>query len=529
MSFLKSCFKFLGLVFLVFNLFSCSTEVNDNKYVIANISEPARTLLPADSYESSGYKIINLLFSGLFSYDESGNMINEVAKSVNTQDNKYYIVKIRSDIKFSDGSKLKAHNFVNAWNYAVKQKLSLSDFFSDIKGYPKAGENFEKLSGLKIIDDYTFSIDLKYPVYDFIYKLGYLAFYPMHDKAFKDIELYGNYPIGNGPYKFPNEKAWVHNKSITLIPNNYYKGHKKSKNQGIIFNVYQILNTAYADLLSGQLDVLESIPTEQLNNYHNDLNDRFIDKNSNTITYLSINVNSDHFKLDKEGILRRKALSMAINREEVSRIIFYNTKKPAKDFVTFVEYNDNLKGNKVLKFNPQEAKKFWKEANKISRFDDTFTISYNSEGDHQEWINAICNQLRNNLGIKVIANAYPDFKSFLSDVKSKKIKYAFRSAWSADYPSASTFLAKYLSYTLDFTNSVSYKNIKFDNLFKNAIGSVNFAKYKYYINLCQEVLLKDLPDIPLFYGMINGGFSKNVKNVKFGWDSMPLYYNIIKE
>src|SRR5690606_39788826 len=45
----------------------------------------------------------------------------------------------------------------------------------------------------------------------------------------------------------------------------------------------------------------------------------------------------------------------------------------------------------------------------------------------------------------------------------------------------------------------------------------------------QEVLLKDLPAIPLWYQNAVGGWSENVDNVEFGWNSVPLFEEITKD
>jgi oligopeptide transport system substrate-binding protein len=41
--------------------------------------------------------------------------------------------------------------------------------------------------------------------------------------------------------------------------------------------------------------------------------------------------------------------------------------------------------------------------------------------------------------------------------------------------------------------------------------------------------MKDLPAIPLWYANSSGGSSDKVSNVQIGWDSNPLYYEVIKK
>jgi len=43
-------------------------------------------------------------------------------------------------------------------------------------------------------------VKLLRPQADFALQLGYIAFYPLPDKAFTDIKAYGQSPISDGPY-----------------------------------------------------------------------------------------------------------------------------------------------------------------------------------------------------------------------------------------------------------------------------------------------------------------------------------------
>ena len=44
----------------------------------------------------------------------------------------------------------------------------------------------------------------------------------------------------------------------------------------------------------------------------------------------------------------------------------------------------------------------------------------------------------------------------------------------------------------------------------------------------QEVLFQDLPAIPLWYSNVTGGSATTVSNVEFGWNSVPLLYQVHK-
>lgn len=528
-------FKKLIFFALIFNLLSCNISNNNltGEYIITNGVEPASLLIPSDTSEYGGTAIIGLIFSGLTYYDEYGNSKLDLAESITTDDNQKYIVKIKDNVKFSDGSEIKAQNFVNAWNLAVNQRYRESSYLSYIKGYPEKNESFTNLDGLQIIDDKTFSIELKQPVNDFDIQLGQIVFYPLPDIAFKDINKFGENPIGSGPYKLLD---WKHNLELVLVKNDYYQGPRESQNAGIKFVFYPQIRAAYADLLSGQLDILDDITDENINNADIDLDHRIIKKPTAKLYSMEINVNVNHFKNNEEGRLRRKAISMSIDRKEISDIIFKDLHLPAVDFTSPLlnGYDPNIKGADVLKFNPKLAKKLWLQANAISNFRGVFTLSYSSEDDDQVWVDAVCNQLGNNLGIKARGLRYPDAKSLLEDKRKRRIKLASKRVWFADYPSLFNFLNPIFSTVAkgyenkSGTNNVDYSNDDFDKLMY--LASIAQSKQESYnlINKAQEILMNDLPAIPLWYVGSLIGFSKNVSNVKLDWKGYPIYYLIKK-
>ena len=182
----------------------------------------------------------------------------------------------------------------------------------------------------------------------------------------------------------------------------------------------------------------------------------------------------------------------------------------------------------MLEYNPEEAKRLWAEAEEIAPFEGEFTISYNADGGHQAWVDAVANSIRNTLGIEATGNAYPDFKSLRDDVTNRTIDGAFRTGWQADYPSLGNFLGP-LYGTGAGSNDGDYSNEEFDKLLSEAAnaGDIDAASESY--KQAQEILLEDLPAIPLWYANVNGGSADTVDNVVFSWKSMPVYTQITKQ
>lgn len=509
--------------------------------ITTNGSEPENPLIPTNTNEVGGGKILDEIFAGLIYYDADGKPVNDVAEEITTEDPQHLTVKIKEGLKFTNGEEITADNFIKAWNYGAQaENAQLSGyFFEDIEGFindPGDPNNPDDdifgaqgdLAGLKQVDDYTFTIELNKPASDFALRLGYSAFYPLPDVAFEDIDAFGQNPIGNGPYKIDGDDAWQHDVQIDLVRNDDYDGGRKAANGGLSIIFYATQEAAYADLLSNEVDVIDAIPTNSLQVFTDELGDRAVNQPSAVFQSFTIGQFLPHFS-GEEGQLRRQALSMAINREEITETIFSGTRTPAADFTSPVidGWSDSVPGSEVLEYNPDEAKKLWAEADAISPWDGEFKIAYNADGGHDAWVDAVSNSIKNTLGIEASGDPYPTFQDLRTKINDRTITTAARSGWQADYPGLYNFLGP-LYATGAGSNDGDYSNPEFDDLIKAGISNPDPAAQIEDFTKAQEVLFQDLPAIPLWYSNVTGGFGESVDNVTFGWNSVPLYYEITK-
>ncbi|WP_369635556.1 ABC transporter substrate-binding protein [Nocardia sp. JMUB6875] len=502
---------------------------DDSGLVTVNGGEPQRPLVPTDVNENMGGRVTDRLWAGLKYYDVNGTARDEVAQSIETTDRQHYKIKIK-DWKFTDGTPVTAKSFVDAWNYgALSTNGQLQNWaFEGIAGYDDVQANPPKaqtMSGLKVIDDKTFTVDLTSPSIDFELKLGFAPFYPMPDAFFKDPKKFGEAPISNGPYKF---STWEHNVKIEVLPNPDYHGGRPAKNKGLRFVMYQSYDTAYADLLQGNLDALDIIPDTALSTYEKDLGDRAIHKPIAYSQHIGIQPTVPHFA-GEEGVLRRKAISMAINRDQIAQNIFHGTRVPCQDFTAFTlpGFKKDLPGSEVLKYNPDEAKKLWAQANAISPWSGTYQIAYNADGGHQAWIEAVANSVKNTLGIDSVGVPYPTFKNIRDEITNKTVGKAFRYGWQGDYPSMFEFLtALYL--TGSGTNNTQYSNPEFDKLLNQAQGAPTPDAAYNILAQAQQLLFKDMADIPIFDYNVAAGRSDKVKKAEVSWSGLFDFENIEK-
>ncbi|MGH3632765.1 MAG: peptide ABC transporter substrate-binding protein, partial [Mycobacterium sp.] len=300
------------------------------------------------------------------------------------------------------------------------------------------------------------------------------------------------------------------------------------QNKGVRFVLYANLDTAYADLLSANLDVLDSIPPSLLPVYRKDLGDHAITAPAAVNQTIDTPLRLPHLG-GEEGRLRRLALSAAINRPQICQQIFSGTRAPAREFTasSLPGYDPNIEGNDALNFDPDTARRLWAQADAISSWTGRYTIAYNADGSHQDWVDAVANSIKNVLGIDVAGAPQPTFAGFRTQITDRTITTAFRAGWQGDYPSMLEFLQP-LFVTGAGANDVGYSNLQFDAALADAEAATSLPQSYALSNYAQRTLLRDMPVIPLWYTVSVAGHSSAVSRVVLTWNGLPDYEHIVK-
>jgi len=121
----------LAVLLAAASLTGCGVGSVRTDVVIVNAGEPQNPLIPTNTNDSNGGRIVDRLFAGLMSYDAKGAPTLEVAQSIETTDDVNYRITLKPGWAFSDGSPVTAHSFVDAWNYgALSTNAQLQQSFS---------------------------------------------------------------------------------------------------------------------------------------------------------------------------------------------------------------------------------------------------------------------------------------------------------------------------------------------------------------------------------------------------------------
>lgn len=488
------------------------------------IGEPQNPLVPGNTTESEGDQVVNSLWTGLVTYSPEGEVTYDgVAESITSDDNTTWTVTLKDGWTFHDGSPVNAQSFVDAWNYTAYSPNAQggAGYLSRIAGYedlqgpvdeatgePAGDPAATEMSGLSVVDDTTFTITLSSAFAQWPAVVGYNPFYPLPPSFFEDPEAFGTQPIGNGP--FQAESEFVPGEGITLTRYEDYAGENAAQAEGVEYRVYAEVGTAYTDTQDGNLDIVDVIPPDALATAEDEFGDRFIRTESSQITYIGFPTYDQRYADPRV----RQAISMAIDREAISEAIFEGTRTPADSFIAPVVEGYREGACEYCVLDVERANDLLDEAG----FDRSQPVDlwFNSGAGHDAWMEAVGNQLRENLGVEFVLQGNLDFAEYLPLGESKGFTGPYRYGWSFDYPSADSYLTPLLVPSAQppaGSNYSFYDNPEVTELLLQGDQASTPEDAIEAYQAAEDLVVQDMPMAPLFFTEIQSVHSENVENV----------------
>ncbi len=488
------------------------------------IGQPENPLVPGNTNETEGGQVLDSLFTGLVQYDAETNeaVFTGVAASIESDDKQTWTVTLNEGWTFHDGTDVTAQSFVDAWNYTAYSPNAQGNsyFFANVAGYgdlqAETDDNdvviappvAEQMSGLRVVDDLTFEVELTSPYAQWPTTVGYTAFFPLPEAFFADPEGFGEQPIGNGP--FQADEPFVPDEGITLTKYEEYAGDEPANADSVEYVVYAEQETAYTDLQGGQVDIMDTLPPDAIASAPDEFGDRYIETAQGDITSLGFPTYDQRFADPNV----RKAFSMAIDRQAISDAIFNGTRTPATSFISPVVKGHRDDACEACELNVEEANSLLDEAG----FDRSQPVDlwFNAGAGHEGWMEAVGNQIRENLDVEFQLRGDLQQSEFLPLKDAKVLTGPFRDAWVMDYPVAENFLGPlYSSAALPpaGSNYTFYSNPEFDALLVEGNSASNDEDAIAAYQAAEDILLEDFPSAPLFYRLNQGAHSENVENV----------------
>lgn len=459
------------------------------------VTDPIQTV---PGRQTVAYDLNMAVWSPLTWVDADGELSYLAAESIESDDATTWTVTLRDGWTFHDGTPVTAQSYVDSWNAVAygPDAFENSGQLAGIAGYddlnPAKGKpKTTTMSGLKVTGDLTFTVTLDGPDGQFPLQVsqGQTAMYPMPASALEDMDAYNSHPIGNGPFAVVGD--YVENEPIETGAYADYQGPEPTVDS-ISFVPYADTTTAYTDVQAGNIDVA-SVPAARLPQAPTDFGDRLYTFDAAGISYLGLPLWDERY----QDVRVRQAISMAIDRETINRVVYGGLYTPATAFTPAVEAGtpEGICGE-FCEYDPEAAKSLLDEA---GGFDGTIDIYYPGGNGLDELYKAIANQLRQNLGVEAVATPSSDWAEFSETRTNGDIDGPFFSRWGALYPSQQNTLRSFYVEGGGCPNCIPYYEDDVADLIADADAESDSEAAAEAYAAVQERILEDFPAPPLFF------------------------------
>lgn len=486
-------------------------ETDGGEFSMASC-EP-QNLLPPNSTEVCGAQILSFLFTGLVEYDPDTGEVAEgegVAESIESEDQTTWTITIKDDYTFHDGEPVTAESFVNAWNWMADPENEQAGIdFLDTAGFVGLEDvvagDADELSGVTVVDDTIIEVELAAPFSPFPEMMGYTAFYPLPESFYEDPGTFEDAPVGNGPYMMDGE--WERGQQVALQRYEDYAGTPGNAER-VEIRIYAEEATAYRDLQAGNLDILAGVmrvPPEQIEAAETEFGEDFFTSETSSFSYLGFPLYDEQWQDPN----LRKAISLAIDRQAIIDAIYAGSYDPAGAVISPVLVEAHRPAAcDVCEHDPERAQELYAQTDGV---EEPLQLWFNSGAGHEEWIQAVANQLRDTLGITDVEFQSLEFADYLGALEGGTIDGPFRLGWSLSYLSPQYALQLYVS-DAD-SNYMGYASEEFDRLYREGSAADTPEEARDLFQQAEDVLLEDLPIIPMWYQIAHNAHSDRVSNV----------------
>lgn len=292
---------------------------------------------PGNAYEPVGLLLARTLCTPLLGTDPStGELVPGIASSWLIADGGGTVsLRLRDDVVFSDGTPLTAADVAFSLSRVASADYASTsaELLSPIAGYPEihgdvstdTDSERRRLVGVEVRDDENVLITLREPLSDFVRVLTSPVTAPVSQAAAeRDPDGFARNPVCVGPYALENPYA-PGDTRIRLVRSEAYTPVDSSRTRGgasyadvLEVQVHASADAAAEAVLAGKADVAAARPTD--------------DAESGpgvALEYLGLPTGVAGF--DDPAV--RRALAMAIDREELVRRVFPGTRSPATGFL----------------------------------------------------------------------------------------------------------------------------------------------------------------------------------------------------
>ena len=501
--------KLLAAAFGALSLLLASPAMSQtppNVAIVGQIAEP-KSLDPAAVTAVNDFRILVNVYDGLTRYRD-GTLEVEPALAESweiSEDGKTYTFKLRSGVKFHDGSDFNAE----AVKFNFDRMLKEDHPFHDTGPFPLAFF-FSSVAEVNVIDDLTVEFKLNAPYAPFLSNLAYPTGLIVSPAAVEEYgKDFGRHPSGTGAFKF---EEWEANAKVVVSRNeDYWDG--AAPLEAIVYRPITDANTRIAEMLAGGLDIMVEVPPDSLQQFRDNADYKVLEQAGPHVWFLILNAKEGLFS-DKKV---RQAANYAIDKKALTENVLQGTADiaagPTPPAFAWA-YDESLD---PYPYDPEKAKELLKEAG-YSGEALTFYVTEGGSGmlDPVAMGTAIQADLQK-VGMKVNIETY-EWNTFLDKVNpglEGKADMA-EMAWMTNDPDTLPYLALRSEAFPDKGgfNSGYYSNPKVDELLNAAREATDQDERAKLYKEMQQIVHDDAPWVFVANWKQNAVTKASVENFK---------------
>ena len=341
--------KYIFIIFIIAIIIAVIYKVNNSKEEQPNEPNVAKveeeiikeitlgvaefdTINPILSKNKHIQEITKIIYEPLLELDKEYKLQKCLAKDWAKTSYNTYLIKIRDDIKWSDGNKFVVEDII----FTIEKLKQIESIYST---------NVQNIVEVQKVDDDTIQIIIDKEIPFFEYNL----IFPIMSKTYYEGQDFlttekNNMPVGTGKYKIVQNIR----DSITLSKNDYFTREELTLEK-ITISKYANLGELYNAFKLGKIDIITTTNIG-VENYIGTIGYNRQEVAGRDFDFLALNTQNGIFANTEI----RNAISHAINRENIITSIF-NNKYKITDYP--LDYGNWLKGPSTdNSYDPEKAK-----------------------------------------------------------------------------------------------------------------------------------------------------------------------------
>ena len=435
------------------------------------------------------------VFSGLVTLDTELQVQPEVAAGwAIGEGGRLYTFYLRQNAVFHDGRPVTADDVVFSWERAADPATgsdTAQTYLGDIVGVAeKLDGRAERISGLRVINDYTLEVRLAEPVVAFLQKLAYPVAFVV-DRENVGRPEWEHSPNGTGPFKL---QRWEDDEIIVLERHDDYylepafAGH-------VVYDLGPGLSLARYE--QDEIDLV-GIGGSALERAR-DPNSPFYEELRTGVSMCTSTIGLNTRRPPFDDVRVRQAFNYALDKDLLITTFSQGNGVPATGSLP-PGMPGSGSSNEGYPFDPERARRLLAEAGYGDGAElPTLTYTTSGYGDVGGYVTAVITMWQENLGATIQPLVIEPF-TYLDELYGGNVGHFYDGGWCADYPDPQNFL-DVLYHSGSRQNIGGYSNAAVDALLEQARVEPDVATRLALYAEIEQMIVAEAPDVFVSHGL----------------------------